>query len=351
MKFFLYTMAGSVLMLVGIIALHFLAEPVGAERSFLIADLVQTSRQLPWNVKSWLFFAFFIAFAIKAPLFPFHTWLPDAHTEAPTAGSIVLAGVLLKTGVYGMMRIAIPLFPNVAHAYAPLVLTLSVVAIIYGALTAIAQTDMKRLVAYSSVSHMGFIVLGVFSFRPEAVSGAALQMINHGISTGALFFCVGVLYERRHTRMLADFGGLAHNMKLYATLTVIVALSSVGLPGLNGFVGEYLILLGTFQVRPWFASVAAVGVILAAVYLLKMVQQTFYGPLDKKENERLSDLNLREAFSLGLLVVLSFWIGLFPRPFTRMLEPAAHYISGLVSPAQMVDFKELESSGRGAFDP
>jgi NADH-quinone oxidoreductase subunit M len=198
---------------------------------------------------------------------------------------------------------------------------------------------------------MGFIVLGVFSFRPEAVSGAALQMINHGISTGALFFCVGVLYERRHTRMLADFGGLAHNMKLYATLTVIVALSSVGLPGLNGFVGEYLILLGTFQVRPWFASVAAVGVILAAVYLLKMVQQTFYGPLDKKENERLSDLNLREAFSLGLLVVLSFWIGLFPRPFTRMLEPAAHYISGLVSPAQMVDFKELESSGRGAFDP
>jgi NADH-quinone oxidoreductase subunit M len=324
MKFFLYTMAGSVLMLLGIIALHFQAHIIEPGlRTFGLPEFLRIAPQIPEHLQMLIFFSFFLAFAIKVPLFPFHTWLPDAHTEAPTAGSIILAGVLLKTGVYGMMRFAIPLFPAVAATYADPISVLALIAIIYGALTAIVQKDMKRLVAYSSVSHMGFIVLGLFAFGTEAVTGAALQMVNHGISTGALFFCVGVLYERRHTRLLSEFGGLAYNMKIYTVLTVIVVLSSVGLPGLNGFVGEFLILLGSFQVRPWLTAGAATGVILAAVYLLRMTQLTFFGPLDNDDNKDLKDLNAREAFALIALIVFAFWIGLYPRPYLKLLEPAS----------------------------
>lgn len=333
MKFFLYTMAGSLLMLIGILTLYFKTAPLlddGA--TFSIMRLIQVSSQLPIETQTVIFFAFAIAFSIKIPLFPFHTWLPDAHTEAPTAGSIMLAGVLLKTGVYGLIRFAIPLFPAVAVAYAPLFLTLAVIAIIYGALTALVQEDMKRLVAYSSVSHMGFIVLGLFSFREEAISGAALQMLSHGISTGGLFYCVGLLYERRHTRLLSEFGGLAYNMKIYAVLTVIIVLSSVGLPGLNGFVGEFLILLGTFQVAPVAAALATLGVILAAVYLLRMTQLVLFGKLDREENKALSDLNPREISGLVVLIFFVFWIGLYPRPFLKLVEPTARALAELVKP-------------------
>lgn len=327
-KFFLFTFAGSVLMLIGILALyHHSAAALQGQGTFSLASLLQVSRSIPASARMWIFLSFLLAFAIKVPLFPLHTWLPDAHTEAPTAGSVMLAGVLLKTGVYGLMRFAIPLFPAEAAAAAPAVNALAVIAIIYGALTAFAQTDMKRLVAYSSVSHMGFIVLGLFSFNPQAVAGAGLQMLNHGISTGGLFLCVGYLYERRHTRDLGAFGGLAHNMKLYAVLTMLMVLSSVGLPGLNGFVGEFLILLGAFQVKAWWAVVAGIGVILAACYLLRMTQLTFFGALDKDENKTLRDLNGREAFTLIALAALALWIGLFPNPSLRMMQGAAKTVT------------------------
>jgi len=328
MKFFLYTMAGSVLMLIGIMTLYFKTAPLLAGKgSFSIFELVSVSGQLAAGDQCFIFFTFLLAFAIKVPLFPLHTWLPDAHTEAPTAGSILLAGVLLKTGVYGLMRFAIPLFPEVAHDYAAYVIPLSVVAIIWGALAAFNQSDMKRLVAYSSVSHMGFIMLGLFSFQPQAVTGAAIQMINHGVSTGALFFCVGALYERRHTRELSEFGGLARSMKIFTVLTVIVVLSSAALPGLNGFVGEFLIMLGAFQVHPYWTAAASLGVILAAVYLLRMVQMTFWGPITKPENKNITDLNFREFCSLSVLIILMFWIGLKPAAWIRMVEPASVRIS------------------------
>lgn len=355
LKFVLYTMAGSMLMLVGILVLHFEAAAIEPGlNTFGLMDLLRISGKIPANLQVAIFGSFFVAFAIKVPLFPFHTWLPDAHTEAPTAGSIMLAGVLLKTGVYGLMRFAIPLFPATAADFAPVVLVLAMIAIIYGALTAIVQTDMKRLVAYSSVSHMGFIVLGLFAFGTEAVTGAALQMVSHGISTGALFFCVGVLYERRHTRELSEFGGLAHNMKIYAVLTLIIVLSSVGLPGLNGFVGEFLVLLGTFQVSPWITAGAGTGVILAAVYLFRMVQLTFYGPLDNPANQKLKDVNLREMASLGVLVGFAFWIGLYPKPCIDLLEPLSRGLSEQVEAATQERAEieaEYEADSKGRIPP
>jgi len=321
MKFVVYTLTGSLLMLIGILAVYFHVQQVnGGKGTFDYLVFVEANHALSPGARMWLFLAFLIAFAIKVPIFPFHTWLPDAHTEAPTAGSVILAGILLKTGVYGILRYCIPLFPEAAREAAPVLVWLAIVAIVYGALAAMAQKDMKRLVAYSSVSHMGFVILGIFAFQEQAVRGALLQVINHGISTGGLFLCVGILYERRHTRTMSEFGGLAVNMRRYAALTVILALSSLALPGLNGFVGEFLVIVGVFQVRVLWAVLASAGVILSAVYLLVMVQKTFFGPLDKPANRALRDLGLREVLTLLPLVLIAFGIGFYPRPLLRLLE-------------------------------
>ena len=294
LKFVLYTMVGSVLMLVAIIALYFMHGDATGTFTFsypqIQSALASGRMVLSPVIEQWLFIAFFLAFAVKVPLFPFHTWLPDAHVEAPTAGSVLLAGVLLKMGTYGLIRFNLPLFPHMSHLFAPLISLLAIVGIVYGALVAMVQPDMKKLVAYSSVSHMGFIVLGIFSFNPQGMEGAVYQMLNHGISTGALFLIVGMIYDRRHTRMIDEFGGLANRMPLYAAFFLVVTLSSIGLPGLNGFVGEFLILLGTFGVSHARAAVAALGVILSAVYMLWMYQRVIWGEIKNDRNAALLDL-------------------------------------------------------------
>lgn len=313
-KFFLYTIAGSLLMLVGILFLYNHAQTFNM---FQLYALTFTQQE-----KFWLFLAFFVAFAIKVPLFPFHTWLPDAHTEAPTAGSVILAGVLLKMGTYGMLRLAIPMFPDMARQFAPLIIVLALIGIIYGALVAMVQPDIKKLVAYSSVSHLAFVVLGMFAFNAVGLQGANLQMINHGLSTGALFLLVGMLYERRHTRMISDFGGIAKQMPIYFFFFLIVLLSSIGLPLLNGFVGEFLILLGAFRVKAWIAIVAATGIIWGAVYMLWMFQRVMFGPLEKAENKELKDLDRREIAILVPIVILMFWIGIYSNSFLRKMDTA-----------------------------
>jgi NADH-quinone oxidoreductase subunit M len=323
-KFMLFTMAGSLLMLVAILALYFLHRQATGEASFNLFQLAQL--ELPLGVQRWLFLAFFLAFAIKVPLFPFHTWLPDAHVEAPTPGSVILAGVLLKMGTYGFVRFCIPLFPEASAEAAWFIALLAVVGIIYGALMALVQVDIKKLVAYSSVSHLGFVVLGIFAFNQQGLDGAVLQMVNHGLSTGALFLLVGMLYDRRHTRLIADFGGLASKMPIFAAFFLVVALSSLGLPGLNGFVGEFLVLLGAFQSMPFYAVVAAVGVILAAVYLLWMYQRTIFGEITHAENRSLSDLSPRELVVVLPLVLLILWIGLYPHPFLHRMETSTKAI-------------------------
>jgi NADH-quinone oxidoreductase subunit M len=270
----------------------------------------------------WLFLAFGVAFAIKVPMFPFHTWLPDAHVEAPTAGSVILAGVLLKMGTYGFIRFCIPLFPQAAKEFVPLISILAIIGIIYGALVSMVQKDLKKLVAYSSVSHLGFVMLGLFTLNAQGIVGGIIQMVNHGLSTGALFFLVGVIYERRHTRMIADYGGLARSMPNYAAFFMIIMLSSLGLPGLNGFVGEFLILLGAFKTHQVYAIFAASGVVLAAIYLLWMYRRTMFGPLDKEENKNLMDLNLREWLVFAPLVIFIVWIGVYPYPFLTRITPA-----------------------------
>src|SRR5688500_9169246 len=289
-KFFIYTAVGSLLMLVAIIALYFIYQSFDYT---IILEAMRTN-PLPARTAFWLFVAFAIAFCIKVPVFTVHTWLPDAHTEAPTAGSVILAGVLLKMGTYGLMRFNLALFPQAAKDWAWVLITLAVIGIIYGALVAMVQPDMKKLVAYSSVSHMGFIVLGIFSFNVQGVEGAVMQMLNHGVSTGALFLLVGIIYERRHTRMIDQFGGLAHRMPVFAGLFLIVALSSIGLPGLNGFVGEFLVLLGTFGISRPRAAFAASGVILSAVYMLWMYQRVVWGEIKHEENKFLADVDRRE---------------------------------------------------------
>jgi len=321
-KFVLYTMAGSALMLVGIFALRGITGTFDLRQITEYAATVGIDRRTQF----WLFWAFFIAFAIKVPLFPFHTWLPDAHTQAPTAGSVILAGVLLKMGTYGIIRFCLPLFPDAATHYAGFISLVAVIGIVYGALVAMVQPDMKRLIAFSSVSHLGFIVLGLFSGSNIGVQGALLQMVNHGLSTGALFILVGMLYERRHTRAIAEFGGIAKKMPIYATFFVIITLSSIGLPSTNGFIGEFLILLGAFMTegRTVYAVCGALGIVLAAVYMLWMVQRVFFGPLRNPENERLVDLSVREVAVLVPIVVFVFVIGLFPKPFlSRMDESGA----------------------------
>jgi NADH-quinone oxidoreductase subunit M len=331
-KFFIYTSVGSLLMLVGIIALYFIY------RSFDYTTILQAMSASPLTpqMEFWLFLAFAFAFCIKVPLFPFHTWLPDAHTEAPTAGSVILAGVLLKMGTYGLLRFNLGLFPEAARYWAPVIITLAVIGIIYGALVAMVQPDVKRLVAYSSVSHMGFVVLGLFSFTELGMQGALYQMLSHGVSTGALFLFVGFIYERRHTRMISEFGGLAKPMPWFSTLFVIASLSSIGLPFLNGFVGEFLILIGMWTSRAithsWIATMlAATGVIWAAVYMLWMLQRVVFGPITNPENATLRDLNKREIGLLLPLLVLMLFMGVYPRVFLDRSKASVETIRARVS--------------------
>jgi len=320
MKFFLFTLLGSLLMLIGIIFLYFAVDP----HTFDYQALLGT----PFGVgtQRLLFLAFFASFAVKVPLVPLHTWLPDAHTEAPTAGSVMLAGVLLKMGAYGLIRFGIPLFPDAARELVPLIIALSIIGILYGAAVATMQKDLKRLVAYSSVAHLGFVVLGLFVGTVEGMSGGILQMVSHGLSTGALFLLVGALYERRHTRLIADYGGLARTVPLFAGVFLLVALSSLGLPGLNGFVGEFLVLFGTFLGYRWWVIPAAFGVVLAAVYLLWAYQRVFHGEVTNEENRNLPDLQPREIATLAPLVALIVAIGVYPKPFLDRIEPTAQKI-------------------------
>jgi len=319
-KFFLFTIAGSLLMLFGIIYMGIQYQAATGRASFAVTDLYGIA--LTPYAQTLLFFAFALAFGIKVPLFPLHTWLPDAHVEAPTGGSIILAAVMLKMGTYGFLRFVLPYFPQASVRYASLLIALSVIGIIYGALVAWVQPDMKKLVAYSSVSHLGFCVLGIFAMNQTAIEGSILQMVNHGLSTGALFLLVGVIYERRHTRLLADYGGLAKTMPVFATFFVIAVLSSVGLPGLNGFVGEFMILAGSFQSNPTATVIAASGVILAAIYLLWLVQKVFFGPITNEENRNVPDIAWNEIAALVPMVVLMVWIGVYPNTFLKKMEPS-----------------------------
>jgi NADH-quinone oxidoreductase subunit M len=337
-KFFLFTIAGSLLMLLAILYLVFQNYHQTGMPSFAIADLYGT--MLDPKAQTLLFFAFTLAFAIKVPLFPLHTWLPDAHVEAPTGGSIILAGVMLKMGTYGFLRFVLPLFPEASARWANLLIVLAVIGIIYGALVAWVQPDMKKLVAYSSVSHLGFCVLGIFAITQTAIEGSILQMVNHGLSTGALFLLVGVIYERRHTRLLADYGGIARTMPAFAVFFVISVLSSVGLPGLNGFVGEFLILAGSFQTHPVAATIAASGVILAAIYLLWLVQKVFFGPITNEENRNIPDIAWNEIAAMVPLVIFMVWIGVHPNTFLKKMEPSVKHLLTTISGAQQQQQQE-----------
>ena len=334
-KFFLFTMFGSLLMLVAMLVVYYLSyeqtgvlnldfvAPPGVDAKGILDTVVPVTGEAPWwRTQFWLFGAFFLAFAIKVPMVPFHTWLPDAHVEAPTAGSVVLAGVLLKMGTYGFVRFALPLFPAAALEYTPAILTLSLVGIVYGSLVAMVQSDIKKLVAYSSVAHLGFVMLGMFAFNAQGLNGSVLQMVNHGLSTGALFLLVGMLYERRHTREISEFGGVAKPMPVFAACFGLVTMSSIGLPMLNGFVGEFLILVGAFLANPLVAVIATSGVFLAAAYMLWMYRRVMFGPVDNAENKGLIDLGLREKFVMGAIIVPIIWIGVYPDPFLRRIEPS-----------------------------
>jgi NADH-quinone oxidoreductase subunit M len=321
-KFILYTMVGSLLMLLAIIYLYLAHGGTTFDLVTITQSLSTGALQLTGPEEFWLFMAFLIAFAIKVPMFPFHTWLPDAHVEAPTAGSVILAGVLLKMGTYGLLRFCLPLFPSAAIAAAPYISVLAIIGILYGALVAMVQPDLKKLVAYSSVSHMGLVVLGIFAFTTQGLQGSTLQMLNHGLSTGALFLLVGMIYERRHTRQIADFGGLAHVSPVYAAAFLVVTLSSIGLPGLNGFVGEVLILMGSFANNKVFGSLAALGMILGAVYMLWMYQRVFLGKLENPDNTSIRDIGIREKLILIPIVLIMLWIGVYSGPFLRRMEPA-----------------------------
>src|SRR2546430_7689707 len=342
-KFFLFTMAGSAFLLVSILFLYFAATPQVGHPTFDFTELQRLS--LPIATARWLFLAFFVAFAVKEPLFPLHTWLPDAHTEAPTAGSLVLAAILLKIGAYGLIRFNLGLFPQASDYFRVFVSVLALVGIVYGAVVALIQTDVKRLVAYSSVSHLGFVVLGTFAFTIQGLSGGVLQMVNHGLSTGALFLIVGMLYERTHTRDLGRMGGLALSMPVLAGVFLFVALSSMGLPGLNGFVGEFLILLGTFIVNKVYAVIAVTAVVLAAIYLLWASQRAMLGTFSVPDHRLLPDLNLREYAILVPILAAILFIGIFPKPLLSRIEPAARQTLVCVRPAQTTFIEHCPGTG------
>ena len=341
-KFFIYTMAGSVLMLLAIIALYFMNYRATGEYTFDLLTLYNLD--IPMGTQFWLFLAFFFAFAIKVPMFPFHTWLPDAHVEAPTAGSVILAGVLLKMGTYGFVRFSLPLFPYASHQFVPIIAWLAIAGIIYGALVAMVQTDLKKLVAYSSVSHLGFVMLGIFVFNLQGMEGGILQMINHGLSTGALFLMVGMIYERRHTRMIADFGGLTKRMPIFAVFFMIATLSSIGLPGMNGFVGEFLVLVGTFKANVLYAVLATTGVILSACYMLWMFQRVMFNKLSNPENQKLKDLNKREWAILLPIVILIFWIGIYPKPLISRLDVSVNHLLTQVDEKYKVTLNRIKKN-------
>ncbi len=326
-KFFLYTLFGSVAMLVGILVLR------GAHGTFDWTAMAAAGPVVPAALQGWIFLAFFLGFAIKVPMFPFHTWLPDAHVEAPTAGSVLLAGVLLKMGSYGFLRFSLPLLPDASRRFAPFLVALALVSIVYGALVSLMQKDMKKLIAYSSVSHMGFVMLGLFVLTPMAAKGAVLQMVNHGLSTGALFLIVGVLYERRHTRLIAEFGGPSARMPVYAAVFLVMTMASIGLPGLNGFIGEFMILMGTFPVSWLWTAIAATGIVLGAGYMLWLYQRVMFGRLANPANESLKDLTVREFATFLPLLVLVVWIGVFPKPFLDIIDKPVEKIVRIVNPA------------------
>ncbi len=358
-KFFLYTLAGSVLMLLGILALYFNYAKLTGVYTFDIPTLLAAASGYSTKTQWWLFWSFFFAFAIKVPMFPFHTWLPDAHTEAPTAGSVILAGVLLKMGTYGFIRFSLPLLPQEAsarHQIIAVMVLISIIGIIYGALVCMMQKDMKKLIAYSSVSHLGFCTLGIFALTPHGLSGSVLQQINHGISTGALFLIVGVLYERRHTRLISEFGGLSTPMPNFAAIYLIISLSSLGMPLLNGFIGEFTILRGVFEVSKAWAAWGVIGIILGAAYLLWLYQRVMFGAVANPANERLPDLNAREYATLVPLVLLALWIGVYPKPLFRYIDLPVRQIVERVNPdyykaEHAVAWPEVDRAGAAPAEP
>jgi NADH-quinone oxidoreductase subunit M len=319
-KFFLFTLVGSVVMLLGILALYFYGHSVSATGAYTFDITAFHDLSVPGALQKWIFLAFFLGFAVKVPMFPLHTWLPDAHTDAPTAGSVILAAIMLKMGTYGFLRFSLPILPEATHTFVPMMVGLSIVGIIYGALVALAQSDWKRLVAYSSVSHMGMVTLGMFALTPVGITGSIVQQINHGISTGALFLIVGIVYERRHTREISEYGGLSKVMPVFAAIFLVMTMSSIGLPALNGFIGEFLILQGVYVVNKAWAAVAATGIVLGAAYMLWLYQRTMFGRIDNPANASLKDLSAREVATFVPLVALAIWIGIYPSPVLRRLE-------------------------------
>ncbi|WKZ56502.1 MAG: NADH-quinone oxidoreductase subunit M [Bdellovibrionota bacterium] len=341
LKFVLYTVFGSVLMLAAILYVVWAYAQQTGEMSFLLSDLLART-ELSFKEEVWLFAAFALAFGIKVPIFPFHTWLPDAHVEAPTGGSVILAGVLLKMGIYGFIRFGFPLFPRGAELFIPVLCGLAVIGIVYGALVAWVQTDIKKLVAYSSVSHLGYCVLGLVALNTVATTGSVYQLLNHGISTGALFLLVGVLYDRRHTRDVAEYGGLAAKVPVFAFLFLVFTLSSIALPLTNGFIGEFLILTGSYVTFPFYTTVALLGVILGAVYMLTLYMKTMFGQLDQAKNGSLTDVSAREVATFLPLLILVFWMGLYPQPILRRLEPAVDtFLSDVKARSQMLEEREM----------
>jgi NADH-quinone oxidoreductase subunit M len=354
-KFFLYTLFGSVIMLLGILAVYYYHGAQTGAYTFDVLRLMKVSYPstplftllgVPFSFQDLVWLSFFMSFAIKVPMFPFHTWLPDAHTDAPTAGSVILAGVLLKMGTYGFIRFNLPMFPEATKHFVPMMMTLSIIAIIYGAMVCMVQPDMKRLIAYSSVSHMGFITLGMFALNAQGIQGSIIQMVNHGLSTGALFLIVGLIYDRRHTRLISELGGLSKQMPVYATLFAIIMLSSMGLPGLNGFIGEFLILVGAFKANYLWAAFAVSGIVLGAAYMLWLYQRTMFGALENPKNAALQDLSPREMTTLVPIVIMCFWIGLYPSPFLNRMEASVNFILARIHNEQPVAAQPVLSPER-----